>query len=184
MSIINAVAETTDIDEAEKLVQSLYPVARMRDPRGAFRFRQAVRGDERFTFARFEIGPGLETGAEMPRVVRFGQLLGGACEATSNGEAVDTASPFVLRPGDAHSWCEGLDLLMVNFDEDALEAFAGGASPTREDGTRRRRSIRDERGGRLAAVGFRARGAIRRRVPSSHGRVPRGDAAPLRGTGP
>jgi AraC-like DNA-binding protein len=128
MNVIDETVETTDVDMGERMVRRVYPVARLRESTGAFRLRQAVRGDERANFARFEVGSALDVRVDMDGVAGIGHLVGGAYSARSNGDAVDPTRPFVLRPGEARSWSEDLDLVMVNLQLEALQPWVAAVA--------------------------------------------------------
>lgn len=136
MSLLDEHLRTDDIDEAEAFIRRVYPRARVLDSRRPFAFEQRVVGDDRVNFARFAMSSRTEVGVNFDGVLGVGQLLSGQYRAVSNGAEVDVGAPFLLGPGDARSWSEGLSLLMVNIDEQALARFAGASA---EDGRGRLR---------------------------------------------
>lgn len=125
MSVVDEVVRTDDVGEAERLMRSVYPVARIRDSRRPFSFGQRVRGDDRAVLVGFDVVPWIEVHVDFQDMVGFGHVRGGMYRATSNGEELDTTAPFLFRPGGSRGEAEQLDLLMVNFDERALTRFAG-----------------------------------------------------------
>ncbi|WP_375388583.1 helix-turn-helix domain-containing protein [uncultured Amnibacterium sp.] len=127
MTVVDETVRADDIDEAEQLLHRVYPIARFQESARPFRFVQQLRGDERVAMARFEIASRTEVHVDFRRTLAVGQLLGGAYRAVSNDDRLDPAGPFLFRPGEGRSWSESLDLLVVNFDQDALETFAAAA---------------------------------------------------------
>ncbi|WP_197060969.1 helix-turn-helix transcriptional regulator [Microbacterium mangrovi] len=115
---------TDDIATAEAIVQRVYPIARLRDSRRRFWFEQTTRGADGVTFARFKISSWIDIAVEFEQVAAFGLVLGGRYAATSRSENLDTARPFLFRPGPGASTSEHLDLLMVNVDLERLTKTA------------------------------------------------------------
>jgi AraC-like DNA-binding protein len=126
MSVVDESMRTDDVGEAERLMQSVYPVARIRESRRPFSFGQHARGDDRAVLVRFDVASWIEVHVDFRDMIGFGSVRGGAYRASSNGEALDTTAPFLFQPGTSRGQAERLDLLMINFDEPALARFAGG----------------------------------------------------------
>lgn len=123
MTLVNEYLHTGDVGEAEAYIRRIYPRATVRESRRPFAFSQRVRGDDRASFARFSISSFAEIAIEFDGLIGVGHVLGGRYAASSNGDEVDIAAPFLLRPGAARSRSEGLDLLVVNIDQRALTEF-------------------------------------------------------------
>ena len=119
--------------EAEELIARVYRRGQFVESQTPFYFRQTVIGDERANIARFQISTRAELAVDIDGVVGVGHTSRGAYRARTNGVDVDAASPFLLRPGEAQSWSNDLDLTMVNLDVAALTSFvhAGTAGRTR-----------------------------------------------------
>jgi AraC-like DNA-binding protein len=116
--------ETDDIATAEAIVQRVYPVAKLRESRRRFWFEQTTRGSDGVTFARFKISSWIDIAVEFEHVAAYGLVLGGRYAAKTGNEDLDTAQPFLFRPGPGVSTSESLDLLMVNIDLDTMERTA------------------------------------------------------------
>jgi AraC-like DNA-binding protein len=125
VGVIDETVATEDIGEAEAFVRRVYPRAWFRETRSPFSFRQQVHADDRIAFARFAISSWAEIHVGFDGVLGVGQVRGGSYRAVSNDQEVDPRGPFLLRPGHGSSQSEGLDLLMVNVREEALQRFAG-----------------------------------------------------------
>nr|WP_315267071.1 helix-turn-helix transcriptional regulator [Microbacterium lemovicicum] len=125
--IIDTSLRSTVAAEAEEMIGRVYRRSEVRDTGEAFLFRQRSRGDERANITRFQISSSAVAGVTLDGVVGIGQLHAGRYRATSNGEEIDPGAPFVLRPGEARSWSEEMDLTMVNLDLAALTEYARGA---------------------------------------------------------
>jgi len=116
--------QTDDIATAEAIVQRVYPVARLRESRQRFWFEQTTRGANGVTFARFKISSWIDIAVEFEQVAAYGLVLGGRYAAKTRGEDLDTARPFLFKPGPGSSTSEELDLLMVNVDLDTFTRTA------------------------------------------------------------
>lgn len=115
---------TRDIAEAEAIVQRLYPAARIRETRGCFSLEQTTRGVNGVSFVRFKTSSWIDFSVEFEQLAGYGLVLGGDYAAQTGGEQLDTAQPFLFRPGPAASTSERIDLLMVNIDMDTLTRSA------------------------------------------------------------
>lgn len=116
---------TQDVSEAEEAMSRVYRLGQVRDSSDPFVFSQRVVGDERANFARFRISAKAELMVDLDNVVGIGHLRGGSYRATSNGREVNPRETFLLVPGEAKSWSESLDLLMVNVDLPQLAVYSG-----------------------------------------------------------
>lgn len=123
--VIDETLESDDVGTAERYIAHVYERARFRESAEPFRFRQHVIGDDRVTFARFEISSPAELAVDFGDVLGIGTLSAGAYRAASNGTMVDVDAPFLLRPGLAQSWSSEFDLTMVNLDLTAFRRFVG-----------------------------------------------------------
>lgn len=116
---------TSDLLEAAEAIGRVYRGGHICESSNPFLFSQRVVGDERATFARFQISAKAETVGDLDNVVGIGHLRAGSFRATSNGREVDPSEPFLLVPGEVKSWSEDLDLLMVNVDLPQLALYSG-----------------------------------------------------------
>ena len=116
---------TQDVSEAEESIGRVYRRGEICDSANPFMFSQRVVGDERATFARFQISAKTELAVDLGNVVGIGHLRGGSYRATSNGREVNPRDSFLLVPGEVKSWSESLDLLMVNLDLPQLAVYSG-----------------------------------------------------------
>ena len=122
--------EAFNVGDAEELIAHVYLRPRFRESRMPFRFRQSVRGDDQVNRARFQLNSYAEIEVDIDGVVGVGHLTSGAYRATSDDVDIDPQMPFVLRPGEARSWSEGIDLTMINLSLTDLERFATGDEAT------------------------------------------------------
>lgn len=117
---------THDRAEADAIVQHVYPGSVFRECATPFTYRQRVVGDDdSVSIARFEVTSRSELAVRFDGVVGIGMATGGNYRASSNDDVLDTAKPFVLRPGLARSWSAHHHLMVVNLDLDALARNAG-----------------------------------------------------------
>lgn len=125
--VVNEDARTSDIAEAERLIGRAYHRGRVLQAGRPFRFRQQLYGDERVTCARYRISSHLELVIDIEHALAIGSVRSGTYRVMSNGVEADPTGPFLLRPGTAISWSDGLDLDLVNLGVGALEW--GGVGP-------------------------------------------------------
>jgi AraC-like DNA-binding protein len=124
VGLIDESFRTTSTSEAEELIGRVYQRPSIKDTSDPFVFRQRTRGDQRVNITRFQISSPAVTAVDLETVIGVGHLRSGQYEVQSNGVRVDASRPFLLRPGQASSWSNDLDIVMVNFDLGALSRFA------------------------------------------------------------
>jgi len=123
--LIESVFTTSDVSEAEALVQTIYPRAELRESQAdVFHYEQTTRGEGGVNFTRFKINSRMDIAVDFEGVAAFGLRLSGRYAAHSNREPVDTNQPFLFTPGWGTSTSEELDVLMVNVDLETLERTA------------------------------------------------------------
>lgn len=123
--VIDEDVRTTDVDEAERLIARVYRRGRVLETRDPFLFQQTVRGDERVRIAHYRIASPTVIAVEIDGMLGVGSRVAGSYRAASNGDEIDPAGAFLLRPGEAQSWSRGLELIVVNLDVSALAGAAG-----------------------------------------------------------
>lgn len=125
MAVVQESFASTDLTEAEAALRRVYPVVTFRETATPFSLAQRLHGDESAVLARFAIASWADVEVDFGATVAIGSVMSGRYAATSNGDVVDVAEPFVFRPGIGRSQSEGLDIVMVNLDAAALATYAG-----------------------------------------------------------
>lgn len=124
--LVDAKFATHDRDEAQELVQRVYPGSAFRECVAPFTYKQRLVGySDAASIARFEVSSRSELAVRFDGVVGIGMATGGDYRAASNDESLDTAKPFLLRPGIARSWSSDHRLMVVNLDVGALARHVG-----------------------------------------------------------
>lgn len=115
----------TDAAGARTALAHLSRDIEIRDIGAPFALRQRTRGDDRLLLTSFEITPRLHIESGVSGVLGIGRRRGGSLRAVTNGEEVDPGRPFLLRPGRAESWSEGLKGDLVGLDLPTLGSATG-----------------------------------------------------------
>jgi AraC-like DNA-binding protein len=124
--LVDARFATHDRDAAQERVQEVYPGSVFRECEAPFTYKQRVVGDsESASIAQFEVSSQSELAVRFDGVVGIAMATGGDYRAASNDELLDTARPFLFRPGIARSWSTHHHVVVVNLDVAALAQHLG-----------------------------------------------------------